>query len=590
MHFWMDILRSKLTLVIISLLFSTLACNFSFSTARIENARLSSDERGERSNKVFGQDDTIFLVGNLKNAPDDTKLKTSWMVIDAAGASSGSIINETEIIAGSGLFEFSLQNNNSLWSPGNYQVDLYMDNVLNQSFEYSVEQTAQPEIQEILMSAQEQGELATTVFKQNDKIYLLGNLMNAFSQTRVKTVWSVVSVKGDNLNGVIEEQEQELVSGPFLFTLDANQPARPAGDYSVDVYLNDLLVTTLLFQVEGGSPNAEMLRMAKDQDGNEPTNVFSPSNSFFLLANIVGSPDEGTDIKVVWSSVQVSEGKAENNLIETYEGTTEDGPFWASLTSNTGEWSIGRYQAELYLANEIVGALSFDVTKNGFNASDAGETSIDGVYLARDADGIDDTNVFAPEDTFYIVGEVIGAGPSVTVETNWIAEFVPGFENNEVISEPDQFQFDEGSFSISLANNEKPWSEGKYSVDLFLEGEKVESHQFLVSSIKVVDPHMAVDEEDSERVTSYSTVQPFYLIFDLENAPSDTKISATWYQLDRTLEDGIKLDDTEFTFGTGSYYIQLNSKSGTWTVGDYGVDLYLEEYFYTSIYFEVSAN
>jgi hypothetical protein len=47
------------------------------------------------------------------------------------------------------------------------------------------------------------------------------------------------------------------------------------------------------------------------------------------------------------------------------------------------------------------------------------------------------------------------------------------------------------------------------------------------------------------------------------------------------------LNEGEYTFGTGSYYISLKSDSGTWQVGKYKVDLFLNNSYYKTLTFEV---
>lgn len=115
----------------------SLACNFSFSTANIEEAKLARDEAGTEQTTVFDQADEFYLVGQLANAPDDTKLKAVWTAVDADGVEPNYQLDEKEVTGG-GDFYFSLSND-QLWPVGAYKVDLYLNEELGRTLEFTVE-------------------------------------------------------------------------------------------------------------------------------------------------------------------------------------------------------------------------------------------------------------------------------------------------------------------------------------------------------------------------------------------------------------------------------------------------------------------
>jgi len=102
---------------------------------------------------------------------------------------------------------------------------------------------------------------------------------------------------------------------------------------------------------------------------------------------------------------------------------------------------------------------------------------------------------------------------------------------------------------------------------------------------------MAFDE-DGENVTStFSPTDVFYVVGDLANAPRGTKIDVKWIAVnaadtDPNLEfQAQTLDITEETF-TGSIYFQL-SNDAAWPVGQYRVDLYLNDTLADGVEFSV---
>ena len=132
------------SLLVLALLALTVAaCEFSFSTANVKSATLARDYRNGEAvdpTTVFDQTDQVLhLVVKVANAPDDTKLKASWQVVEVEGYEP-SVIDESEMAIGSGedTFDFTLANDQA-WPAGKYKVDLYLNDELNQSLEFQVQ-------------------------------------------------------------------------------------------------------------------------------------------------------------------------------------------------------------------------------------------------------------------------------------------------------------------------------------------------------------------------------------------------------------------------------------------------------------------
>lgn len=122
---------------IFALLASSLACGFSTSTASIGEAWLSSDDDGNNRTTVFSQDAIFFAQVDLRNAPDDTKVKAVWVAVDADGVDANFEITQTDMQSGSATLTFRLTND-SLWPTGTYKVDLYLNDRLAQSLSFEV--------------------------------------------------------------------------------------------------------------------------------------------------------------------------------------------------------------------------------------------------------------------------------------------------------------------------------------------------------------------------------------------------------------------------------------------------------------------
>jgi hypothetical protein len=126
-------------LAVMVLIISQLACNFSASTANIANAWMDTTEEGNNPTTVYSQDAIFFAIVDLKNAPDDTKLKAVWTAVDAEETEKNFMITETEITTSDGLVHFQLENEEFLWPVGQYKVDIYMNDTLAKTLTFEVQ-------------------------------------------------------------------------------------------------------------------------------------------------------------------------------------------------------------------------------------------------------------------------------------------------------------------------------------------------------------------------------------------------------------------------------------------------------------------
>ncbi|MFZ2361305.1 MAG: S1C family serine protease [Anaerolineae bacterium] len=100
------------------------------------------------------------------------------------------------------------------------------------------------------LTKDEAGAQSTTSFSPEDVFYLKVGLANAPDDTKVKAVWTAVKAEGAEADTLLDDAE--LTSGSATLTFDLNNDNPwPAGDYKVDLYLNDKLDRTVAFKVEG---------------------------------------------------------------------------------------------------------------------------------------------------------------------------------------------------------------------------------------------------------------------------------------------------------------------------------------------------
>ncbi len=127
-----------------------------------------------------------------------------------------------------------------------------------------------------------------------------------------------------------------------------------------------LLIATLACNFVTGGPretSLENLRMAFDEDGNDLTTVFAPSDVFYAVGDLKNAP-AGTIVDAKWLAVQI-EGYESGELI--YEQTIDDfteenftGTIYFQLSNDIG-WSVGEYKVDVYLNGSFVGSVPFSV-------------------------------------------------------------------------------------------------------------------------------------------------------------------------------------------------------------------------------------
>ena len=124
-----------ITVVVIGLML--LACNFSFSTANVSDAWMSTDEDGKNRTTVFDQDAVFYAQVQVQNAPDDTKVKAVWTAVEVEDNDPNLKLDENELITGSGLVTFDLTNDR-LWPRGSYKVEIFLNDKAAKTLEFTV--------------------------------------------------------------------------------------------------------------------------------------------------------------------------------------------------------------------------------------------------------------------------------------------------------------------------------------------------------------------------------------------------------------------------------------------------------------------
>ena len=135
--------RLALLLILCTLAVSVSACEFSASTASITSADLArgyADGKATDVSTTFAPSDTpLHYVVTLGSAPDDTKVKAVWTIVDAGdGQYKDKMLDQTELQSGSGVLNFTLAGTQD-WPVGKYKVDLFLNDKLDRTTDFTVQ-------------------------------------------------------------------------------------------------------------------------------------------------------------------------------------------------------------------------------------------------------------------------------------------------------------------------------------------------------------------------------------------------------------------------------------------------------------------
>jgi len=347
-----------------------------------------------------------------------------------------------------------------------------------------------------------------------------------------------------------------------------------------------LLIVSLACNFSVSTANISDAWLARDKEGTDRTTVFQPQDIFYAIVKLSNAPDD-TTVKATWSAVDVV-GTDANTFLDETELTNGDGTLTFTL-SNDNLWPAGRYKVDLYLNDELDRTLDFEVA--GGTAPDptatpeapaASNPSIGDAYTARDQDGADPTTVFAPEDVFYTIVDLVDAPDQATVKVVWTAVQVQGEAPDTYLRE-DELTTDSGQLYFQLSNSDL-WSEGTYKVDIYLNDILDRTLELSVASSGtsgppasgfIQDAFLARDSDGNEPTTTFAPGDIFYAIVDVVDAPADTTLEAYWYAVQAEgVDPNYLIDQASVTGGDDTYTFNL-SNTNPWPAGDYKVEIYV---------------
>jgi len=108
--------------------------------------------------------------------------------------------------------------------------------------------------------------------------------------------------------------------------------------------------------------NIQDAHMARDFDDTDRTNVFSPSDEYFYCFFSLRNAPDSTVVRGEWILVS-ADGYESNSPIDVGEITSGDEELYFSLqrSSSVDAWPAGQYKLDLYIDDNLVQTLNFEV-------------------------------------------------------------------------------------------------------------------------------------------------------------------------------------------------------------------------------------
>ena len=110
-------------------------------------------------------------------------------------------------------------------------------------------------------------------------------------------------------------------------------------------------------------PRFSNARMAFDQDGEEPTDVFSPSDDFYIVFDIEGGR-QGEVLSTKWYGEEnTGDGPTYMFYEQTFplEEDIDSSQIYFNLFNTENDWPVGEYKVELFSEGSLVLTLPFSV-------------------------------------------------------------------------------------------------------------------------------------------------------------------------------------------------------------------------------------
>lgn len=238
-------------IVAMAAVFSAGKC--SFSTANIKDVKMGKGlndkfEVVDPATTFDANEKTIHCVAYLANAPDNTKVRAEWIVVNAEGHKPGEKLVESSLDLGGSknVADFYITPPQSGLGAGEYKVDLFLnpDPAKPQPPTKSVSFTVKAipaEIVSAFLSTEVDGSERVTEFPAGTTaFYCFAQLKGKTAGAKVSASWVAVEAEGFAPGSEIKKTDLVLQGAQDLAKFSLTLPGGfPTGRYRVDILLGN---------------------------------------------------------------------------------------------------------------------------------------------------------------------------------------------------------------------------------------------------------------------------------------------------------------------------------------------------------------
>ncbi|NDJ75997.1 MAG: hypothetical protein GYB65_07035 [Chloroflexi bacterium] len=537
-------------MVVALLIAASLACSVETSRAHIEDVRVSEDANGDTPAEFYTADDTFYALVTVADLEDADVTRTVWSLVQGLEAAPGEQA-EVEIKGETGDLLFEAAPPDAGWPIGQYRLDVYLNDDRQESREFEVRSLATAGATSLVRQPDDpQGVLA---YAPTDTFYLRTQIERATPNTLVQVVWVTVGDNGETRT--LGDETRRSGDGTLVFELPPPDDGWSLGTYRAEVLVNGISKKDLRFEVR--EPELRFPRMTATRAGRSSVSSYSTSDTFYVTADL-GSAPAGTELRVTWTALE------SGAVLDTDTRTSGSGAQVFALEPPADGWDVGQYAVTWFLNGEEVETVAFAVS-----LADVGAV---GLFAARDAD--DPVEGYEQTDAFYCAVVLDSVPPQMTVRAVWTLLERQGEPVNEILAEQEQSGgVEQVVFELPVQGEPHPW--GLYQVEIFLEGDPVETLTFPVTSTAQLNTSfLSTDPTGQDSTALFAPEQTVYAFAELVDAPPDTVITATLLVNEvEGLAEGTVLETREQQMGSGTAVFEFPPEDNAWALGKYIIDL-----------------
>ncbi len=466
----------------------------SVTTARLTEPAMASKIDPDTMEPVIKTDEfksdtpVIYATALLKNAPEDTKITSTWIYLedDTEIASVDVLSTET-----SQAVSFSLSRPDNGFPAGQYKVELAIDGELVETLRFTVEAAAvvlKPQLTEAAIASEIDPNTQKALTKTDrflpdtPMIYATALLSDAPEDTMVTATWTYTE-DGTKIASVdvLSTKASQYIS----FSLSRPDNGFPVGQYQVELAIDGKRAETLRFVVEEPevvlTPKLTETAMASEIDPSTKkalvlTDRFQTDTPVIYATALLIDAPENTKVTATWTYT------ADNTKIASVDvlSTQVSQYISFSLSRPDNGFPVGGYQVDLAINGELSETLRFSVeapvvvlTPQLSEGAMASEINPDTLVA------VTTTDRFAPDIAVIYATAILTDAPVGTrITATWIY-----VTESYTIGSVDLFS-DETSQAIMFYMNrpEEGFPTGQYKVELAIDGQLAITLDFTVES------------------------------------------------------------------------------------------------------------